>query len=261
MALAVATKVIDGRITSSFGSTPSSSSAACSAAVPLTMAMAWRTPVAAATISSNCATYLPADDTQPVSMQSSTSSRSRAPNRGSCSSTGRAAAPSTASTASSIARVSSAAGRLERTEGLVIASQIVDVLAIARQVFGSVNQAMVCSRPLRKPSRPAKRGDQPSSFCALALLAQSRSTSLRSGRSRTSSCSISMSAPISSAIICAVSPIEISKPLPILMTSPMPALVPSAAMKPLDGIGDEVEVARRMDAAELDLARCPPRSG
>src|SRR6185312_4325948 len=93
----------------------------------------------------------------------STSSRSRAPNRGSCSSTGRTASASTASTASRIARVSSTAGRLERTEGLVIASQIVDVLAIARQVFGpgepgdGLLQTVAESLDARDAGRPAEQ--------------------------------------------------------------------------------------------------------
>ena len=49
-AFAVATNVIAGRMTSSLGFTPSSNNATCSAAVPLTIAMAWRASVAEAII-------------------------------------------------------------------------------------------------------------------------------------------------------------------------------------------------------------------
>src|SRR5581483_3458120 len=70
---------------------------------------------------------------------------------------------STASTASRIARVSSAARRLERTEGLVIASQIVDVLAIARQVVGLREPGNGLLEPVAEsfktgdPGRPAEQ--------------------------------------------------------------------------------------------------------
>ena len=188
-------------------------------------------------------------------MQSSTSSRSRAPNRGSCSSTGRAADPSTVSTASRIARVSSAARRLERTEGLVIASQIVDVLAIARQVLGLGEPGDGLLEPLAQSLECRRtRGDQPSSFCALALLAQSRSTSLRSGRSRMASCSISMlGAHQLGDRPCGIADRNLESAADIDDFTDA-GLGPERGDEALDRIADEIEIAGRVDAAELHLA-------
>src|SRR5690242_18524474 len=58
--------------TSSSGSTPATSSAACSAAVPFVVATACAVPTTSATSCSKRSTYAPTDDTHPVSRQSFT---------------------------------------------------------------------------------------------------------------------------------------------------------------------------------------------
>src|SRR5690606_3165663 len=72
IALAVATKVNEGQITSSFGLTPARCKQTCRAEVPLTVATACRQPVTAANCSSNRVTKAPAEETQPVSRHSFT---------------------------------------------------------------------------------------------------------------------------------------------------------------------------------------------
>ena len=60
---------------------------------------------------------------------------------------------------------------------------------------------------------------------------------------------------MTSAISRAVSPTEISKLLPMLITSPTRRRDSATATKPRTVSRDEVEVARRVHRAELDL-RC-----
>ena len=135
-AFAVATKVIDGRITSSFGLTPSSSNAACSAAVPLTIAMAWRTPVA-------CGNHLLelldifAGGRNPAGIDAIEHQfpLARAEPRFVQRDRARRGSENGVDRIEHGARIERGA-RVGKAEGLVIASQIVDVLAIARQVLG-----------------------------------------------------------------------------------------------------------------------------
>ena len=84
-AFGVATKVRAGVSTSSPGDTPAITSARCSAAVPLAVAITRATPIRSASISSNRSTYEPADETQPVSIVSRTYRHSFPANSGSCS--------------------------------------------------------------------------------------------------------------------------------------------------------------------------------
>ena len=136
------------------------------------------------------------------------------------------------------------------------ASYIVDVSLVAREVGRVHEPCAVFSSPRRMPSSPPNSGDHPSCWRALELSAQSRSTSLLAGRSRASSVSISSSACITSAIMRAVSPIEISKPLPrlIVCADALFRRRRQARDETAHGIGHEGEVARRADRAEADRA-------
>ena len=204
-----------------------------------------RAPVAAATICSNWVTYLPADDTQLVSMQSRTSSRSRAPGA-------VHAAPLDGRRSQEQYRLHLAllvhrARRRgwKRRKNWSSGSQIVDVGAIAGKIWLLLNQDIVCSSLLRSPSTPPKRGDQPSSFSPWRCWPTTVDFAAFRPKPSGVLFDFDLGAHIS-AIIRATSPIEISNPLPILMTSPIPAFVSQRGNKATDSVGNKIEIAGRV---------------
>ncbi len=139
----------------------------------------------------------------------------------------------------------------------VAASDVVDVGLVAREV-GRVGEPRDGLARARAGSRPARRTAAPSRAVAApcVLSAHSRSTSLVSGRRRCSSrldLDLARPSPRRSAAPCRRC--EISKLLPMLMTSPTASSRLGDGDEAAHRVGDEVEVARRVQRAELDL-RC-----
>ena len=121
-------------------------------------------------------------------------------------------------------RISGTAGRLAMAGELLIDSQIVGVGAIAGQILGLGEPGYRLFKPLAEAVDAAKDG-RPSEQPLRLAVAGPQAVDLAALRTQPhASCSISILASIRSAIVRAVSPIEISNPLPILMTSPMPAV-------------------------------------